>query len=601
MTGASGPRRARPWVVGAFIAGILVGVLAERALTPLPTRTVTRLSVSVPPSVPVNLGIPNRSSIAISPDGTRVVYRGGEDNAGVYVRALDEIEAVPLRGAEGGNSPFVSPDGTWVGFVAGSAGRILQKVSILGGPRITICQLPAHLNGASWSEDGTIVFGVASSEGLMRVSDAGGDPEAITTTNGATRHAWPHILPEGKGVLFTLDLGPGPWNEDIALLNLDTGEHRVIIPDGTHPRYSPTGHIVYGAGGTLHAIGFNLDTLDVTAGSVPVVEGVLTTSPGAAMFDLSEAGSLVYVHSPPGAEVRTLVWVDREGNEDALPLPPRFYLTPRVSPDGGRVAVGVTDLEGTSLWVYDVMSAAGLRLTHDSDANLPLWMPHGERLVFGLTRDGLTRDLYWIPADGSAAPERLTTSDTPLSPTSTTPDGSSVVYMKIFAGGRRREIWRVPVDGERAPVPIVQGEFALGNAEVSPDGRWLAYRSDQSGQPEVYLQPYPGPGPTIPVSISGGNHLTWSTDGSELFYRQGTRMMAVAVHADGTVGTRKELFEGNYVMSSANGPQQYHAAPDGRFLMLRAGDASTSKREALPQVILVRNWTEELGRLVETD
>ena len=240
------------------------------------------------------------------------------------------------------------------------------------------------------------------------------------------------------------------------------------------------------------------------------------------------------------------------------------------------------------------VSAAGLRLTQEAIADNPLWTPDGGRLVFRWDREGPDVDIYWVPADGSGEPERLTTSETRDFPTSFTPDGRTVVFIKI--DGERREIWHVPVEGERTPTPVVQGEFARGNAEVSPNGNWLAYRSDQSGQIEVYLQPYPGPGPTVPVSIGGGNHVTWSRDGSELFYRQGTSMMAVEVNADGTVGTPTELFDGDYVVSGRGGVRQYHVAPDGRFLMLRSGDASITDT-ALTQVVLVQHFDEELTRL----
>ena len=259
-------------------------------LKPTPVQPVSRFVVSVPPSAPVSL-TNTHNDVAISRDGTRVVYRAPE---GVFhVRSVDQLGGLLLRGAESPNEPFLSPDGAWVGFVAETEGS-MQKVSILGGPPVTICELPADLQGASWGSGDIIIFGTASSGGLMRVSGAGGDPEAITTPEG-TRHTWPDILPENAGVLFTIDRGAGLGSEDVALLNLDTGEHQMIIPGGTHAKYSPTGHIVYGVEGTLRAVAFDLDALEVTSDPVPVVEGVLMKGSGAASFDLSDTGSLVYV------------------------------------------------------------------------------------------------------------------------------------------------------------------------------------------------------------------------------------------------------------------------------------------------------------------
>ena len=587
----AGWRQALPLALGTLIVGSLITGLAVWTLKPSPPQPVARFPISVPPSVPVSPIGPS-DDVAISADGTRVVYQAADRQ--LYVRQINQIEAAPLRGALPAVSPFLQPDGAWVGFMAGPGGP-LQKVSVFGGPPVTICELPANLRGASWGEDDMIIFGTASSDGLMRVSGAGGEPEAITTPE-QSRHKWPDILPGGVGVLFTVDRAPGLGTEDIALLNMETREHHVIIPGGTHPQYSPTGHIVYGVEGTLRAVAFDLDTREVTSDPVPVVEGVLMKRDGAASFDLSETGALVYVSGATGTPggTRTFVWVDRQGREEVLPLPPRSYQSPRVSPDGRRVAVAVEEEEGFALWAYDVISAGGLRLTHEAQVSNPLWTPDGGRLVFRWDREG-SPDIYWVPADGSGEPERLTTSETRDFPTSLTPDGRTVVFIKI--DDQRREIWHVPIEGERTPTPVVQGEFARGNAEVSPNGNWLAYRSDQSGQIEVYLQPYPGPGPTVPVSIGGGNHVTWSRDGSELFYRQGTSMMAVEVNADGTVGTPTELFDGNYVMSGGRGVRQYHVAPDGRFLMLRSGDTPTTDTEVLTQVVLVQNFAEELTRL----
>ena len=218
-------------IPAATIALALVAItgLAVWTLTPTPPQPVSRFAASAPPSAPVSLSN-SHTDVAISRDGTRVVYRAA---GGVFhVRSVDQLEGLLLRGAERPNDPFLSPDGAWVGFVAEDEGS-MQKVSILGGPPVTICELPADLQGASWGPDDVIIFGTASDGGLMRVSGAGGEPEAITTPQEG-RHVWPDILPENAGVLFTIDRGPGLGSEDVALLNLDTGEHHVIIPGGTH-------------------------------------------------------------------------------------------------------------------------------------------------------------------------------------------------------------------------------------------------------------------------------------------------------------------------------------------------------------------------------
>ena len=549
------------------------------------------MAVSVPPSAPVAVNGPY-TEVAISADGTTVVYRG---DGTLQVRPLAELAATPLRGATGAQHPFLSPDGAWVGFVTGTT---LQKVSIQGGPAVTICELPAGLRGASWVDVDSIVFGVSGSAGLFRVAAAGGEPEVLTEPGQGGNHRWPDVLPGGRGVLFTVRTSLGTADNQIAVLDLDMGQHEVIIPNGTHPHYSPTGHIVYGLDGTLRAVAFDLDALRVTSDPVPVVEGVLTRPNGTANFSLSKTGSLVYVSGAPGGGTRrSLVWVNRDGREELLPLPPRFYVGPRLSPDGTQVAVSVLGDAPPALWVYDVVSAAGLRLTHEAAAFGLVWMPNGQRVVFGWDVAG-TRDLYRVRADGSGEIEPLSTSEFRDDPTSVTPDGASVLFARTTGNGR--EIWEVPLEGAHAPTPLLQGEFRRRSAGVSPNGRWLAYASDQSGPMEIYLQPYPGPGPTIPVSIGGGDNVTWSHDGSELYYRSDDRMMAVEVRPDGTVSTPTELFSGDYVSISGINLAQYDVGPDGRFLMLKAVSTQPDG-DSLNQVILEQNWFEELKRLVPTN
>ena len=451
---------------------------------------------------------------------------------------------------------------------------------------------------ASWGPDGTIVFaGTGEHLGLWLVADSGGEARQIATVEeGTAQYINPQFLPDGSGVLFTI-VTQGSTPTRVAVLSLDTGEHKSLL-EGNSVRVTITGHLVFTRDDSVWAVPFDTGRLEVTGEPSPVLEGVQSNAAGVARMAVGGDGTLVYVSGAAGSlPTRTFVWVDRDGREEVLPLPPRAYQSPRVSPDGRRVAVHVRDDDGSALWVYDIVSAAGLRLTQEGVATGPVWTPDGTRLVFLWTEAGNTPDIYWVPADGSGQLERLTTSETANAPTSLTPDGGTVVFVRVFDDGRR-EIWHVPIDGERMPTPVVQGEFARGNAEVSPDGRWLAYRSDQSGQMEVYLQPYPGPGPTVPVSIGGGNKVTWSADGSELFYRRGTSMMAVEVNADGTVSTPTKLFDGDFVMSGTGGTRQYHVAPDDRFLMLREGDASTGTEVIPPQVVLVQNWFQELTERV---
>ena len=309
------------------------------APTPPP---VSRQVVSAAPGLPV-VTTTTHPDVAISPDGQNIVYQSAlNPSPELAIRALDELESLTLRGPGEALGPFLSRDGEWVAFQAGTSGP-LQRVSILGGPPLTIVPLRQNLMGASYGPDETIVFGLNDAAGLWQVLAAGGEPRSLTVTDGASSHVLPDVLPNGAGVLFVINILVTSTNDDqIAVLDLRTGEYRVIIEAGTSPRYASSGHIVYAVGNTLRAVAFDAEQLAVTSDPVPVVEGVMVKANGTASFSMSQTGSLVYVNGTAADATgpRTAVWVDRDGREEALPLPPRPYQNPRLSPDGMHLAVG---------------------------------------------------------------------------------------------------------------------------------------------------------------------------------------------------------------------------------------------------------------------
>ena len=384
-------------IAAVVLVAIVLGGLIDRALVPsAPTHATSRAAISVAPSRPV-AQTPFFPDVAISPDGRRIVYQAG---AGLDVRLLDQLESVALRGLEGAVSPFVSPDGAWIGF---ASGNLLQRVSSVGGPPVTICTVPAVFLGASWGPDDVIVFGAGAVDGLWQVPMVGGEPTRLTRDEGAS-HRFPDVLPNGAGVLFTTRTGSTGFK--ISVLDRATGEHRVIIETGSFPRYAHSGHVVYAIEGVLYAVAFDQETLEVTGDPVPVVENVVTKGTGAASFDLSDTGALVYVNGTAGGNARQFVWVDQEGRQEVLPLPARPYFNPRVSPDGRRIAVTVVADQGRDVWVYDAVSAAGLRLTQGFAVQPLVWTPDGSRIIFYSAHESVG-DIYSVSADGSGQPGDL--------------------------------------------------------------------------------------------------------------------------------------------------------------------------------------------------
>ena len=567
------------------ITGLAVWSLSQSDPTP---RPVARFSLSLPPGV--SLTGTGRNVLALSSDGTRLVYSANEQ---LYLRALDQTEATPVRGTEGGaRSPFFSPDGEWVGFwVAGE----LKKVAIRGGAPVRLCEAQ-NPYGASWSADDTILFG--QRRGILSVSANGGTPEVIILLEGAAEvgHG-PHILPGQKTVLFTLGDGLN-WNDaQIVVHSLETGERKVLIAGGRDARYLATGHLVYVLEGTLLAVPFDAGRLEVTGGPVPVVEGIRTpvTASGAAQLSLSETGSLVYVVAGRREE-RTLVWVDRQGKEEALTAEPRAYVYPRLSPDGSRLALEVRDQE-TDIWVWDFVPGTLTRITFGRSRDLyPIWTPDGASVAFASNRNGVY-DLYSKAADGTGAVERLTENLNRDSPNAFTPDGSQLVFGSVSGTQEGWDLRVLSLGGSSEP--LLATEFNERNAELSPDGQWLAYESNASGQYEIYVRPFPNvdEGQRL-ISRDGGTRPLWAPDGRELFYlSRGGELMAVRVQTEPSFapGNAQVVFGGR-TLAPALG-RSYDISPDGkRFLMIKEPTRDASSTE----IILVQNWFQELERLVPT-
>ena len=421
---------------------------------------------------------------------------------------------------------------------------------------------------------------------------------------GDVNHGWPHVLPGGRAVLFTIVTAEAIETAQIALLDLDSGEQRMLISGGSAPRYSPTGHIVYGVSGTLRTVGFDLDRLEVTnPNPVPVLDGVITKDSGAANFDLARDGSLVYVAGDVAqiAE-RALVWVDRAGREEPLATPSVSYQRPRVSPDGARVAVDVADSDGTDIWVHDLARGTETRLTTDpADDRAPLWSPDGARVVFASNRDGGQEALFWKLADGPGDAEHLMSpgeARATIEASAWSVDGQTLLFWSS-GSGISPNIGLLSMEGERASEMLFDTEFQEAAPAISPDGGWIAYHSDETGQNEVYVQRFPGLGDKEAISTDGGGQPLWSPDGKELFYRNGDEMMVVPVETDPTfsAGAPEVLFEQQYYLDRAR--RTYDLAPDGRFLMVK--EATDDDAADAPQLILVQNWHEELKRLVPID
>jgi Tol biopolymer transport system component len=590
----AGWRGALLWVAASLLLAAITG-LAIWDLKPSPPRPVSRTVITLPPGQ--RLAGLDQPALALSPDGTHLAYvavQGGVQQ--LYLRAMDGLEARPILGTEGAAGPFFSPDGQWLGFFTGTN---LKKIPVSGGAAQILGQATlAH--GESWSSQGTIAFSPGTASFLQQVSEAGGPLQPLTRLEpGEISHRWPEFLPGGKSFLFVTSTSSFNWttNSQVAVQTIGTGERRSLIQGATHPHYASSGHLVYAQAGSLMAVPFDAQRLAVTGAAFPVVENVShAPTAGAAQYSISTTGSLVYVPGGVQADQRRMVWVARNGAEQRAAVPERAYLFPRISPDGQRVAVGITEHE-TQLWLYDLSREALTRFTFEGNVNLnATWTPDGKRIAFQSGKEG-PPNIYWQRADGSGGLERLTSGEYAQVPMSWSPDGQVLAFMEV-SPSTQRDIWVLRM-GDRKAQPFLKTRFDESVPRFSPDGRWLAYTSNESSRYEIYVQPYPGPGGKWQVSTEGGTEPTWNHNGRELFYRSGDKMMAVEVTTQPgfAAGKPRMLFQGPYERSPATSPN-YDVSPDGqRFLMLKSADTGES---APTQINVVLNWFEELKRRVPT-
>lgn len=517
---------------------------------------------------------------------------------------MDTAEVRPVTGTEGAEGPFFSPDDQWLGFFSDG---ILRKIPVGGGVAQGLTGAGASPGGATWSGHHTIVFAPVVSP-LEEVSDSGGTPHPVSRIeNGENEHSWPDLLPGGQAVVFVGSPPPA-----LVLQRLDTGERRNLTQGltGTMPCYMRSGHLVYVQGGNIMAVPFDLQRLEVSGPAVPVVQGVIQSGAisASAQYSVSDSGSLVYISGTISGAQASLVWVNRAGKEQSLGAPIGSYDQPRLSPDGRRIALDVTDNTGSQqVALYDIARATLSRFTFEGTFNqYAAWTPDGRSVSFTSNKTGALR-IFWQAADGSGGLEPLTDTTTVDVPFSWSPDGRSLAFIGVREAGA--QIWILNLDDHspgavngRKAQPFQQGRGFEDAPQFSPDGHWLAYASAESGRQEIYVRPYPGPGGKWQISTEGGTEPVWNPKGRELFYRTGDKMMAVDIdtQAGFVAGKPRQLFEGPYLANQiGNARANYDVSADGqRFLMIK----SMQQGQAVPtQINVVLNWDEELKRLVPVD
>jgi len=584
------------------LAIVVSGAAIWGWMRPAPAKQVVRYTLAIDSSEAMVPSTGWSGRVGISPDGSRLAYFGGPRSQ-LLIRARNELHAIAVPGTEGATTPFFSPDGRQVGFLRNF---IVQIASLDGGPPITVLDSLIGVSGASWGPDNFIYadawrdFG-----GLVRVeAKAGATPSWFTTLDtarGEIDHAWPDVLPNGKGVLLTVRFrgksgAKGKISYAIAVADIPSGKYRVIVNDAMYARYASSGHLLYvAANKTLMVVPFDQNTMKLTGEPTALTGGMRLGSGGSADLAVSATGSLVYA-TGTGRGEQELVWVTRDGRAQPVdPDWPGMYLGfPALSPDGKWLAVArVVDEESFSIWIKRLDRGPSIKLTLDGNYDYgPAWTPDGRSVTFSSTLATGATDLWTKRADGGAPALMQLHEKWNLYNPRWSPDGKWLIFQTDIASPGSGDILAIRPGIDTAPVPVVATPFTELSPALSPDGRWLAYVSNETGADEIHVVPFPNTGAAQwQISAGGGTEPLWSHRGSELFYRDASgNLVVVAVNTKPrfSLGRSTALFSAAGFTSFRFTPKYAVAPDDQRFLMIRPLETSTDK------LIVVENWFEEL-------
>jgi len=578
------------WAIGGTVAGLAIGAtvtwLAARQTKP-GAAPVARFIIALPPQAPLYYG--GQPAVAISPDGTRIVYRAKDgEHTHLYTRSIGQLVPALVPGTENGRAPAFSPDGRSIAFLDELK---LKKVALDGGLPVVLADTAGGGIGTRWFGD-SIYFVRAFTGGIWSVPQEGGTPRQLVKADpakGARAVVWPDVLPGGKTILVTV-WNNGSWDDaKIVAYPIAGGEPKVVVDGGTCSRYVPTGHLLFERGGALYAVAFDAKNVRVTSAPVPVLDGLASgVTNGEAHYSVSDNGTLVYVPGGVREDKRSLLWVDRRGNEQLVAPTQRAYASPAISPDGRTVALTL-ETATFDVWQLDIERDSLSRVSFGGDDSGPVWTPDGTRLIYSSSRSG-HNNLYWAASDNSSGEQRLTAGDRDQYPNMVSPDGRGVGVTERAGEENGNDIVFVPLSGDHKPQTVVSSRFNEEDAQFSPDGVWMVYTSTESGKREAYLRPFPVPGGKWQISVGGADGGVFAHNGREIIYRNGPKFFTVPVETRPVVriGKPQLLFE-----------KQHHeggwdlSKDDQRLMLVRDETPPTTN-----QLQIVLNWFDELVRRV---
>lgn len=545
-----------------------------------------------------SLGSNRGIRIALSPDGSRLVYVGvGPDGQQLMVRQRDQLTAIPMPGTREAINPTFSPDGERIALAAATGTAGIQVAGFSGAPPITIVSGTVGSDGLTWASDGNIYYDgltQGSTVGIMRVAAEGGPPVQVTTVDtaaGQVDHIWPQALPDARGVLYTILARNTRDASQVTVLDLKNGESRVLF-EGLTARYLASGHLIYVlANGSMVGVPFDLGRLVVTGAPFAISNDVATRAFGAVDFAVSGNGTLICTTGSQIDGDTELVRVARDGTPEVVDsTSPPTMQTMALAPNAKRLALSVNSGTDVQVWVKDLPRGPFTKVTFDGTlSGRPAWSANDRDVGFTTNRAG--RPEFWsVPADGSGPPKPLVTHpERPVNEGLWSRDGSWLINR---LGDGYGVIQARRTSGDTTTQELTLSGGGVSALALSPDGRWITYMSDESGSSEVYVRPFPAVTTgRWTVSIGGGWESSWSRDGRELFYITGdNRLMAVEIipGPSFTMGQRTTLFD---VSNYGAGIRSWDVAADGQhFYFLRLGGEERIKSE----LVVVEGFGREL-------
>jgi serine/threonine protein kinase/Tol biopolymer transport system component len=585
-----------PWIISSVL---LIALIASFLIlnNPPVEKIVTRFSLDLGNNLILDVNA--YPAIAISHDGKIVVFKA---NNNFYIRNMSLFKPQLIPSLENASTPFFSPDDKWIGFFKDGK---LEKISISGGTPVVLAGASDN-RGATWNNNGSIVFTSTTTVGLSLISENGGTVKMITnpdSTKNERTHRWPSFLPDGKHVLFTVGLNSSPdyyENATIDVVDIETGERKKLIKDASTARYINTGHILFSRSGILYIVPFDPDKLEITGQPLPVLEGVysdLTT--GITNYMVSDNGTLAYIPGAIEGESRNIVKVGMNGQMTILDSVGHPYSEPELSPDNKKIALVVRDGEDSDIWTFDIARKTLTKLTFGGLNRTPHWSPDGKYIAYMKKVNNNSKTIIVMkPSDGSGQEKEIYSSDGRLYVDEWSKDGNFLIVDNLTLQSQS-DLLIVPLTGNKKPWKYLDSPKDEYEACLSPDGKWIAYLSNESNTYQIYVRSFPDKDKgKWQISAIAADEPRWSPDGKFLYYRQGSQLIEVPVSFSPTFtpGLPKVLISGFPSMNVDSGIS-FDIASDGKYFITTAPlGGSTIKK-----IAVVTNWTQEIKNLTTND